>query len=141
MTSSVDQKRSSCFHREMRLSWKRERLEPGREGNKSTWERKKRHDDPPQRRFQSRKEPTQQNPCVVLERLQAESSSKGVRDSKEGDRDGRRCSRSGIASQTFSPRKSKVGPALYGKEGEVVGAERVRTFQRVGSRPAENEGA
>jgi len=52
---------------------------------------------------------------AVLERLQAQSSGKGVRDPKEGDRDGRRCRRSGIASQTLGPRKSPMCPLSTGK--------------------------
>ena len=62
--SSVCQKRTSFFPREMRLSWEREKQEPGREGKKSDWEREKRHDDQPQRRSRWRKGQTQQRSCM-----------------------------------------------------------------------------
>jgi len=51
-------------------------------------------------------ERTSQDGCswVVLERLQAEGSGKGIRYSVEGGRNGRWCWPHGIANQTFSSR-------------------------------------
>jgi hypothetical protein len=48
--------------------------------------------------------------CVILQRQQAQRSSKGMRYPEQGDRDARRSRRDGIASQTLGPRESVVCP-------------------------------
>jgi len=66
--------------------------------------------------------------CAVLEHLQAQSSGKGVRNAKKGDRDGRRCGRSGIASQTLRPRQAPMCPLCTGERSRWGRLSRWRRF-------------